>query len=88
MKRILIIALLLLMRPVSLNSCGWDWNAEQYRFWLLQPEIGGSAAPARLLLHHGTAVLRSGLRMTIATLPFEANIAEWQAVVGTRGACG
>jgi hypothetical protein len=57
MKRILIIALLLLMRPVALNSCGWDWNAEQYRFWLLQPELADARPLQRLLLHHGTAVL-------------------------------
>jgi hypothetical protein len=82
MKRILIIALLLLMRPVALNSCGWDWNAEQYRFWLLQPELA-DARPLQAF-YFTTELLFSHDPHDIATLPYEANIAEWQAVLGTQ----
>ena len=23
----------------SLNGCGWDYSGEDFRFWLLQPEL-------------------------------------------------
>jgi len=71
----------LAVQPVRLNSCGWDWNAEEYRFWLLQPELADSR-PLHAF-YFTTELLNGPDCHDIVTLPYEANLNEWQAVVGT-----
>jgi hypothetical protein len=78
----LFFALALALQPAHLNSCGWDFNAEQYRFWLLQPELADSR-PLHAF-YFTTEQLFSYDPHDIATLPYAANIAEWQAVVGAQ----
>jgi hypothetical protein len=68
-------------QPMKLNSCGWDWNAEEYRFWLLQPELAGSR-PLHAF-YFTTELLNGPDYHEIVTLPYEANLNEWKAVVGT-----
>lgn len=69
-------------QPMKLNSCGWDWNAEEYRFWLLQPELAGSR-PLHAF-YFTTELLNGPDYHDIVTLPYEANLNEWEAVVGTN----
>jgi hypothetical protein len=73
-------ALAYALLPARLNSCGWDWNAEEFRFWLLQPEIADSRALHAF--YFTTEVLYGPDYDAIVNLPYEANLAEWQAVVG------
>jgi hypothetical protein len=77
----LFFALALALQPAHLNSCGWDWNAEQYRFWLLQPELADSR-PLHAF-YFTTEVLNGPDYHGITCLPYAANIAEWRTVVGT-----
>jgi len=80
MKRFFLIALLVTLQPVRLNSCGWEWYADGYRFWLLQPELAG-ARPLHAF-YFTTDLLNAYDVDEIAALPFAANIAEWHAVIG------
>lgn len=82
MKRILpyLMALALVARPAQLNSCGWDWSTEEYRFWLFQPELAGSR-PLHAF-YFTTDLLYGPDYHGITTLPYEANLDEWQAAVG------
>ena len=73
-------ALLFALQPIKLNSCGWDWNAEEYRFWLLQPELAGSR-PLHAF-YFTTEVLYGPDYDEITQLPYAANIAEWKVLVG------
>jgi hypothetical protein len=74
--------LVLAGQPMKLNSCGWDWNAEEYRFWLLQPDLAESR-PLHAF-YFTTSLLNGPDYHDIVTLPYQANISEWHAVVGTR----
>ncbi|MEZ4755319.1 MAG: hypothetical protein R2817_00665 [Flavobacteriales bacterium] len=83
MKRLLpsIVAVLLVTRPATLNSCGPDYTTgEDFRFWLLQPELAASR-PLHAFFFT-TEVLYATDYDEITSLPYAANIAEWQAVVG------
>ena len=77
----ILFALALVLQPLRMNSCGWYWNAEQFRFWLLQPELADSR-PLHAF-YFTTEVLYAYDPSDIASLPYDANIAEWQSVVGT-----
>ncbi|MBL7981171.1 MAG: hypothetical protein JNL52_05110 [Flavobacteriales bacterium] len=83
MKRLLpyLAALVLVVHPTTLNSCGPDYTTgEDYRFWLLQPEIAGSR---QLHAYYFTSDLLYGVDYDqITSMTYDANIAEWQAVVG------
>ncbi len=74
-----VFALVLAGQPMKLNSCGWDWSGEEYRFWLLQPELAGSR-PLHAF-YFTTELLNGPHYHEIITLPYDANIAEWQAIV-------
>lgn len=80
MKRFLLVCLVAAWQPVRLNSCGWDFYAESYRFWLLQPEL----AEARPLhaFYFTTSILHGPDYDEITQLPYAANINEWHAVIG------
>lgn len=80
MKRALIIGLLLALQPVHLNSCGWDWSRESFRFWLLQPELAG-ARPLHAF-YFTTNNLYGPDYDEITQLPYAANIREWHAAIG------
>lgn len=83
MKRapIIALALALALQPVRLNSCGWDFSRESFRFWLLQPELAG-ARP--LHAFYFTTDNLHGLDYDeITQLPYAANIREWHAVIGS-----
>lgn len=83
MKRLLpyLMALMLVARPATLNSCGPDYTTgEDFRFWLLQPELAASR-PLHAF-YFTTEVLYATDYDEITALPYDANIAEWQAVVG------
>ncbi|MBL7952415.1 MAG: hypothetical protein JNM62_11930 [Flavobacteriales bacterium] len=80
MKRLLLFGLSLALQPVRLNSCGWDFYAEEYRFWLLQPELAG-ARPLHAF-YFTTETLNGPDYDEITQLPYAANIKEWQAVIG------
>lgn len=74
-------AVLLVARPATLNSCGPDYTTgEDFRFWLLQPELAASR-PLHAFFFT-TEVLYATDYDEISSLPYAANIAEWQAVVG------
>ena len=77
----ILFALALVLQPLRMNSCGWYWNAEQFRFWLLQPELADSR-PLHAF-YFTTEVLYAYDPSDIASLPYDTNIAEWQSVVGT-----
>jgi hypothetical protein len=78
-----LLALALLLHAYRLNSCGPDYSTgEDFRFWLLQPELAASR-PLRAF-YFTTEELFSYDPHDITTLPYEANIAEWQAVVGAQ----
>jgi hypothetical protein len=77
-----LVALVLVARPAALNSCGPDYTtSEDFRFWLLQPELAASR-PLHAF-YFTTEELYATDYSEIAALPYDANIAEWQAVVGT-----
>lgn len=80
MKRALLFALVLGLRPATLNSCGWDFQSEAFRFWLLQPEL----ADARPLhaFYFTTELLNGPDYDEITQLPYAANLREWHAVIG------
>lgn len=80
MKRLLFIAFALPLFPVQLNSCGWDFYAEEYRFWLLQPELAG-ARPLHAF-YFTTENLNGPDYDEITQLPYAANFNEWHAVIG------
>lgn len=80
MKRLLFFGLALALQPVRLNSCSWDFSAEQYRFWLLQPELAG-ARPLHAF-YFTTEKLNGPDYDGITQLPYAANMAEWRAVIG------
>lgn len=77
----LLLPLLLLRGPVA-TSCGWHYRGEDIRFWVLQPqlaEVRGLRAfnfSADKYFNYDTDAVRR--------LPYAANIAEWQAVVGRQ----
>ncbi|MGV3638588.1 MAG: hypothetical protein ACO1NQ_13190 [Flavobacteriales bacterium] len=80
MKRFLLVCLVAAWQPVRLNSCGWDFYAESYRFWLLQPEL----AEARPLhaFYFTTSILHGPDYDEITQLPYAANVKEWRTVIG------
>ncbi|HRP00910.1 MAG TPA: hypothetical protein PLN54_15885, partial [Flavobacteriales bacterium] len=83
MKRLLpyLVALVLVARPATLNSCGPDYTtSEDFRFWLLQPELAASR-PLHAF-YFTTEELYATDYDAITALPYDANIAEWQALVG------
>ncbi|MFN6117004.1 MAG: hypothetical protein ACK46C_14150, partial [Flavobacteriales bacterium] len=76
MKRVLpyLVALILVARPATLNSCGPDYTTgEDFRFWLLQPELAASR-PLHAF-YFTTEELFSYDPHDITTLPYAANIA-------------
>ena len=84
MKHVLpyLVALILVARPATLNSCGPDYTTgEDFRFWLLQPELAASR-PLHAF-YFTTEELFSYDPHDITTLPYAANIAEWRTVIGT-----
>ncbi len=76
----LFFALALAFQPMKLNSCGWDWSSESYRFWLLQPELA-EARPLQAF-YFTTYLLHGPDYSDIIQLPYAANLSEWQAIVG------
>lgn len=82
MKRIL---LLIAVGIVSLvqeqaNGCGWSITGEEYRFWLLQPEL----ADTRDLhpFYFTTEFLNGPDEQELKEVAYRMNLAEWQATVG------
>ncbi len=82
MKRIL---LLIALGVVSLvqeqaNGCGWSIEGEQFRFWLLQPEL----ADTRDLhpFYFTTEIFNGPDVQELQEVAHRMNIAEWQATVG------
>lgn len=82
MKRIL---LLIALGVVSLvqeqaNGCGWSIEGEQFRFWLLQPEL----ADTRDLhpFYFTTEIFNGPDVQELQEVAYRMNIAEWQAAVG------
>lgn len=80
MKRLLILLLAIGTLPIKLTSCGWDWSAEEYRFWLLQPHL--IEAQALKPFAFTTEMLFEPDYEEITRLPYAANIAEWHSVIG------
>jgi len=62
------------------TGCSWDFQGEQFRFWLFQPELleARSLAP----FYFSTEVLHSMDEDALKEVAYEANVAEWRAVVG------
>ncbi|HOY28533.1 MAG TPA: hypothetical protein PLR96_06135, partial [Flavobacteriales bacterium] len=80
MKRLLLVCIVVALQAGRLNSCGWDFHSESYRFWLLQPEL----ADARPLhaFYFTTEILHGPDYDEITQLPYAANLREWRTVVG------
>lgn len=80
MKRLLLVCVVVALQAGRLNSCGWDFYSESYRFWLLQPEL----ADARPLhaFYFTTEILHGPDYDEITQLPYAANLREWRTVVG------
>ncbi|MDX9749626.1 MAG: hypothetical protein RBT71_00905 [Flavobacteriales bacterium] len=75
-----LLSALLLLRPHDAGSCGWHYTGEEFRFWLLRPEL----AEMRELraFNFSTAKYFSYDTDAVVRLPYAVNIAEWQAIVG------
>jgi hypothetical protein len=82
MKRFLLVCFVISLQPGRLNSCGWDFYSESYRFWLLQPEL----ADARPLhaFYFTTEILHGPDYDAITQLPYAANLKEWRTVIGNE----
>lgn len=83
MKRSL---LLLVLGAFSLvqeqaNGCGGDLSAEEFRFWLLQPEL----ADTRDLhpFYFSTALFNGPDVQELKEVAYRMNLAEWRAIVGS-----
>lgn len=81
-RRIALLLPLLLLRPPVATSCGWDYRGEDFRFWLLQPEL----AEVRGLraFNFSTDKYFSYDTDAVKRLPYATNITEWQAIVGRQ----
>lgn len=82
MKRGLILLALGLFSLVQeqANGCGWGVEAEEFRFWLLQPELADASE-----LHpfyFTTAIFNGPDEQEIKEVAYRMNLAEWRAVTG------
>lgn len=63
------------------NGCGWDLSAEEFRFWLLQPELAGTRD-----LHpfyFTTAIFNGPDVQELKEAAYRMNLAEWRGIVGS-----
>lgn len=82
MKRILLLAVLgaLSMVQEQAQGCGWDMSGEEFRFWLLQPEL----ADTRDLhpFYFTTEAFNGPDEQELKEVAYRMNLAEWRATVG------
>lgn len=64
----------------SLNGCGWYYSGEDFRFWLLQPELMEATALAPF--SYNTQLLAGYDPQKIAEIGRDKNIAEWRSTIG------
>lgn len=83
MKRSLILLVLGICSFVQeqANGCGWDLGAEEFRFWLLQPEL----ADTRDLhpFYFTTDIFNGPNVQELNDVAYRMNLAEWRGVVGS-----
>ncbi len=83
MKRaiILLLVLVITLDRGDLRGCGWDFSGDEFRFWLLQPEL----TKARTLApFHFSSGLHYSLDIEAMKADVHArNILEWQQIVGS-----
>lgn len=82
MKRLLILLVLGLFSFVQdqANGCGWYIGAEEFRFWLLQPDL----ADTRDLhpFYFTTEIFNGPDEQELKEVAYNMNLAEWRGIVG------
>lgn len=68
------------LRVASASACGWSYTGEEFRFWLLQPEL--AEAHALHPFYYTTEVIRWMDQEELMAGTYRTNLAEWQAIVG------
>ncbi len=62
------------------NGCGWGVEAEEFRFWLLQPEV--AEASELQPFYFTTAIFNGPDEQAIKEVAYRMNLAEWRTVTG------
>lgn len=77
----LLLPLLLLRAPVA-TSCGWHYLGEDFRFWLMQPEL--TEIRGLRAFNFSANKYFSFDTDEVQRLPYATNIAEWKAITGMQ----